>query len=93
MPHLFDILIVALLAFFAWRGASKGLVLSLCGLAAVAVAFFGAQFLSEQFCAPVANIIRPVIAQSFQKVAPHPVTTDQDGDGEEDASREGGYEE
>ena len=70
MPYLFDILIVALLAFFAWRGASKGLVLSLCGLAAVAVAFFGAQFLSEQFCAPVANIIRPIIAQTFRGVEP-----------------------
>ena len=70
MPYLFDILIVALLAFFAWRGASKGLVLSLCGLAAVAVAFFGAQFLSEKFCAPVANIIRPIIAQTFRGVEP-----------------------
>ena len=84
MTVLFDIAIVALLAFFAWRGAAKGLVLSLCGLAAVFVAFFAAQFVADQFAPPVANIIRPVIAQSFQKVAPHPVTTDQDGDGEED---------
>ena len=60
MTVLFDIAIVALLAFFA------------------------AQFVADQFAPPVANIIRPVIAQSFQKVAPHPVTTDQDGDGEED---------
>lgn len=70
MPYLFDILIIALLAFFAWRGASKGLVLSLCGLVAVFVAFFGAQFLSEQFSGPVGNIIRPVIVQSFRGVEP-----------------------
>ena len=61
MSLLFDILIVLLLAFFAWRGASKGLILSLFGLAAVFVAFIGAQVLSTLFCAPVAGIIRPVI--------------------------------
>ena len=78
MPtYLFDILIVALLAFLAWRGASKGLILSLCGLAAVFVAFFAAQFLSDLFYKPVANIIRPIIAQSVQEVAPTPaITTD-----------------
>lgn len=83
MTFLFDIVIIALLAFFAWRGATKGLVLSLCGLAAVFVAFFAAQFIADKFSPPVASIIRPVIAQSFQKVAPHPVITDEQ-DGEED---------
>lgn len=76
MPtYLFDILIVALLAFLAWRGASKGLILSLCGLAALFVAFFAAQFLSDLFYKPVANIIRPIIAQSVQEVAPTPAIT------------------
>lgn len=76
MPaYLFDILIVALLAFFAWRGASKGLILSLCGLAAVFVAFFAAQFLSDLFYKPVANILRPVIVQAVQEVAPTPAVT------------------
>ena len=63
---LFDIVIVLLLAFFAWRGAAKGLVLSLCGLAAVFVAFIAAQIISDAVCAPVANIIRPVIADSIE---------------------------
>lgn len=80
MTFLFDIVIIALLAFFAWRGATKGLVLSLCGLAAVFVAFFAAQFVADKFSPPVANIIRPIITQSFQKVAPHPVITDTDGE-------------
>lgn len=68
--YVFDIIIVALLALFAWRGASKGLILSLCGLLAVFVAFFAAQFVSEQFCVPVGNIIRPVITQSFSELMP-----------------------
>ena len=63
---IFDIVIVLLLVFFAWRGAAKGLVLSLCGLAAVFVAFFAAQIISDAFCVPVANIIRPVITDSIE---------------------------
>ena len=64
--YIFDITIIALLALFAWRGAAKGLILSLCGLAAIFVAFFGAQFLSEQFCGPVGNILRPIIIQTVR---------------------------
>ena len=67
MSMFFDILIVLLLAFFAWRGAAKGLVLSLCGLAAVFVAFFAAYFISDAFCVPVANIIRPVITRNIEE--------------------------
>ena len=70
MAYIIDIVIVLLLAFFAWRGAVKGLILSLCGLAAVFVAFFAAQFISDMFCVPVANIVRPIIAESIQKAAP-----------------------
>lgn len=70
--YIFDILIVALLALFAWRGAVKGLILSLCGLVAVFVAFFGAQFLSEQFCAPVGNILRPIIVQTVRGAGAEP---------------------
>lgn len=70
LTYLYDIIIVAVLAFFAWRGAAKGLILSLCGLAAAFVAFFGAQFLSTTFCGPVSNIVRPVIVHAFQEVMP-----------------------
>lgn len=62
----FDLIILAILALYAWRGGVKGLVLSLCGLAAVFVAFFAAQFLSEQFCTPVSNILRPIIIQTVR---------------------------
>ena len=76
--YLFDILIVALLALFAWRGAVKGLILSLCGLAAVFVAFFAAQFVSEQFCAPVSNIIRPIIIQTVRGADAEPELDPED---------------
>lgn len=66
MAYIFDVAIVALLAFFAWRGAAKGLIMSLCGLAAVFVAFFAAQFISDTFCVPVAGIIRPIIIQTVR---------------------------
>lgn len=64
--YIFDIIIVVLLALFAWRGGAKGLVLSLCGLVAVFAAFFAAQFLSERFCAPVSNILRPIVIQTIR---------------------------
>ena len=69
MSYFIDIMILLLLAFFAWRGAVKGLILSLCGLAAMFVAFFAAQFISDAFCVPVANVIRPVITQSLEEAA------------------------
>lgn len=72
--YIFDVVIVALLALFAWRGAVKGLVLSLCGLAAVFVVFFGAQFLSEQFCGPVGNILRPIIIETVRGAGAEPET-------------------
>ena len=76
MSYLFDIGILLLLAFFAWRGAVKGLIMSLCGLAAVFAAFFAARFISDAFCAPVANIIRPIIAGSIQEAAPEKESAD-----------------
>ncbi len=76
MPYLFDIVILGLLALFAWRGAAKGLMLSLCGLAAVFVAFFAAQFLSDRFCAPVGNILRPIIVQTIRGADAEPDAAD-----------------
>ena len=51
MPsYIYDVIIIAILALFVWRGASRGLILTLCGLAAAFVAFFGARFVSSMFC-------------------------------------------
>lgn len=63
--YLFDIIIILLLAFFAWRGAKKGLILTLCSLLGIFVAFFGARYVSAEFYDPVANIIEPPIYQAI----------------------------
>lgn len=76
--YIFDIVIVALLAISAWRGAVKGLVMSLCGLAMVFAAFFAAQFISNMFCPPVANIIRPIIIQTVRGADAEPETDPED---------------
>ena len=71
MPlYLFDLIILAILAFFAWRGAKKGLILTLCSLAGLFVAFFGARFISAEFYAPVSNIIEPGIYQTILGAEP-----------------------
>ena len=76
--YLFDIIIVALLALFAWRGAAKGLILSLCGLAAIFAAYLGAQFLSERFCEPVGNILRPIVIQTVRGAGAEPEVDPED---------------
>ncbi|MGN0985660.1 MAG: CvpA family protein [Candidatus Enterenecus sp.] len=66
--YIFDIAIVAILAFFAWRGGKKGLILTLFGLAGLFVAFFGAKFLSGALQEPVADLIQPSIYRTIQSV-------------------------
>lgn len=68
--YIFDVAIVVILAFFAWRGAKKGLILTLCGLVGLFVAFFGAQFISTQFYEPVAHIVEPAIYQTIRGAEP-----------------------
>ncbi len=65
LSYIFDIIIVLLLIFFAWRGAKKGLILTLFSLLALFVAFFGAKFLSNQFYEPVGELIQPAIHESL----------------------------
>lgn len=68
--YIFDIAIIIILAFFAWRGAKKGLILTLCGLLGLFVAFFGAQFISTQFHGHVAQIVEPAIYQAIRGAEP-----------------------
>lgn len=68
--YIFDVVIVIILAFFAWRGAKKGLILTLCSLLGLFVAFFGAQFISTQFHTPVAHIMKPAIYQAIRGAEP-----------------------
>lgn len=71
MPlYIFDLIILAVLAFFAWRGAKKGLILSLCSLAGIFLAFFGARFVSQEFAPAVSHIIQPGIYQTILGAEP-----------------------
>lgn len=66
--HIVDLIILAVLAFFAWRGARKGLILSLFSLLALVVAFYGAKYVSTTFTSPVADILRPSIQLSINEL-------------------------
>ena len=76
IAYVFDAAIVLILIFFAWRGAKKGLILTLCGLLGLFVAFFGAHFLSNQFYAPIANIVEPGIYQTIRGAEPEEEQTE-----------------
>lgn len=67
-PILLDVLLLAVLALFAFFGWRKGLVLSLCGILAVFVAYFGATFISRAFSAEISTIIQPMIQSQVEKV-------------------------
>lgn len=61
-----DIVIVLILIFFAWRGARKGLILTLFSMLGLVIALLGARFLSNTFYEPVSDIIQPGIYQSVK---------------------------
>lgn len=68
MPYiLFDIAIVVILLLFAWRGASKGFILSLCGLLAVVVAFVGSSMLASSLSPKVADALEPKFAAAIEE--------------------------
>lgn len=68
MPYLlFDVAIVLILLFFLWRGASRGFVLSLCGLLAVIVALVGASFLAGALAPRVGAALEPRFAQAIEE--------------------------
>lgn len=66
-PILIDILIVAALVFFAWRGERKGFILTLCSLVAVLVAFIGATLITNAAAPKVAEYLQPKLEQSIQE--------------------------
>lgn len=62
---VYDLAVLAILLFFVWLGARRGLVLTLCSLLAVFVALIGASFLSDALAEPVAKAIEPAVARSI----------------------------
>ena len=63
---LFDVVILLILAGFALHGASRGLLLSLCGLVAVLVAFIGGNFLADLLAPKVADYLEPKFASAIE---------------------------
>lgn len=66
VPIIFDLAILLLLAVFAWRGASRGLLLSLCGLVAVVIAFAGGIFSADLLAPKVADLLEPKFAAAIE---------------------------
>ena len=56
---IYDAVILILLLFFFLRGRKKGLILTLCGLASIFVALFGARMASDYFAPTVADLLAP----------------------------------
>lgn len=68
MPYiLFDIIIAAILIFAMARGYARGLVLTLCGVLALFVAFLGATLVSNALAQPAADLITPAVERSIQE--------------------------
>lgn len=63
---VFDIVIAVILIIFAVHGAYRGLVLSLCGLVAVVIAFIGAGFAARTFSPMVADLLEPRFAAAIE---------------------------
>ena len=64
---ILDLIIIAILIVFAALGAHRGLILSLCGLLAVLVAFVGAGFLARTLSPMVADALEPRFASAIEE--------------------------
>ncbi len=88
----YDLVIGVVLLLFALRGRSRGLVLSLCSLAAVITAFVGASYIADALTPKATEIVVPKIASILEgKIADmdlFDLGSSQDGDaaGNETAS-------
>ena len=66
-PLLYDAVVIAILVFSFLRGRKKGLILTLCGLAAFFVALLGARFASEQLSPLAADALVPHFSTAIQQ--------------------------
>lgn len=77
---IFDLVILALLLFFAIRGARRGLILSLLSLVSVLVAFVGAILISNFGAKPVADWLQPSVEPHVQSAVESALPNYIDGD-------------
>ena len=73
-----DLLIVAVIALFALLGWHKGLVLTLCGVLVVFVAYFGAAYVSDTFSDSIAAMIQPAIQNRLDLVVEQALPDDEE---------------
>jgi uncharacterized membrane protein required for colicin V production len=64
---IFDLVIGVILLLFALRGRKRGLVLTLCSLAAVIIAFIGATAVADALTPKAADILAPKIASFIEQ--------------------------
>ena len=64
---IFDLIIIAVLIVSALLGARRGLILSLCGLLAMLVAFVGAGFAARALSPAVADFLEPRFAGAIEE--------------------------
>lgn len=73
-----DLLILAVIALFALLGWHKGLVLTLCGVLVVFVAYFGAAYVSDTFSDSIAAMIQPAIQNRLDLVVEQAMPSDDE---------------
>lgn len=79
----FDLAIAAILLFFVLRGVKRGLVLSLCGLLAIVVAFTGASIAARVGSPMVADLLEPKFAAAIEEQLLESIQTSAAQGGEE----------
>ena len=65
---VFDVAVVLVLLFTAWRGYRRGFVLTLCGFLALFVALIGASVVSNALSDPVSRALQPAIERNLNSV-------------------------
>lgn len=58
---IIDLIIVAIIVLCVWRGFSKGIILSVAGLLALVVAFYGAQFVADKYSDKFIDAMEPIV--------------------------------
>lgn len=76
---IFDLIIIAVFIVFAAIGAHRGLVLSLCGLLAVLVAFVGASLAARTLSPTVADFLEPRFAAAIEEQLNEQIQNSQPG--------------
>ena len=66
-PILLDVLLVVILLLFAFLGARKGFILTLCSLVAFLVALVGANLVADVAAPKVADAIQPKLEQAIME--------------------------